>query len=124
MRDVLPKIRALGAELVVVGSGQPNFARAFREDLNLDCPILLDPELRAYAAAGLRRDMRSTFNLKALGHGFRALRGGFRQEGIQGDPWQQGGVLVINPAGTVLFQHVSEAAGDHPDPARVVAALG
>ena len=124
MRDVLPQIRERGAELVVIGSGAPMFAQAFREDLDLDCAILVDPELKAYAAAGLRRDLRSTFNLKALGHGVRALRKGFRQGGIQGDPWQQGGVFAINPAGETLFEYISAAAGDHPDPAAVVAALG
>ena len=55
MRDRIDEIRARGAELVVVGNGATNFAAAFREDYQLDCPLLVDPELRAYRAAGLRR---------------------------------------------------------------------
>ncbi|MHC4421860.1 MAG: SDR family NAD(P)-dependent oxidoreductase, partial [Planctomycetota bacterium] len=55
MRDRIDEIRARGAELVIVGNGAPHFAAAFREDYQLDCPLLVDPELRAYRAAGLRR---------------------------------------------------------------------
>ena len=55
MRDRIEDIRARGAELVIVGNGAQNFAAAFREDFELDCPILVDPELCAYRAAGLRR---------------------------------------------------------------------
>jgi peroxiredoxin len=55
LRDQLPEIRARGAELVVIGNGAQHFAAAFREDMGLDCPLLVDPELRAYRAAGLRR---------------------------------------------------------------------
>jgi hypothetical protein len=123
LRDVLPQIRGRGAELVVIGSGLPMFAQAFREEHQLDFPLLVDPELQAYAAAGLRRDVRSTLNLKVLRNSLRALRGGHRQGKTQGDPWQQGGVFVVTPTGDVLFQHISQAAGDHPDPARIVAAL-
>jgi peroxiredoxin len=123
LRDVLPEIRARGAELVVIGSGASTFARAFREEHRLDFPLLVDPELGAYAAAGLRRDLRSTFNLKVLGNSVRALRAGHRQGRTRGDPWQQGGVFVITPEGSVSFRHISQVAGDHPDPRHVIAAL-
>ena len=55
MRGRISEIRARGAELVIVGNGSQYFAQTFREDQDLDCPLLIDPELRAYRAAGLRR---------------------------------------------------------------------
>ena len=55
MRDHIDTIRGLGAELVIVGNGRPEFARGFRDDLELDVPILVDPDLVSYRAAGLRR---------------------------------------------------------------------
>ena len=42
MRDEIHEIRDRGAELVIVGNGALNFARAFREDFELDVPLLID----------------------------------------------------------------------------------
>jgi len=113
----------LGAELVVVGNGSPLQAQDFKEQHDLDFPLLVDPELEAYAAAGLRRGLGSTFNLKSMGNAVRALKGGHRQTSVQGDPWQQGGAFVITPDGAVHFEHVSQAAGDHPKPQAIIQAL-
>ena len=49
---------------------------------------------------------------------------GFRQGKVRGDPWQQGGVLVVLPGGRVVYRYLSSAAGDHPAPAAVVAGGG
>jgi hypothetical protein len=54
--------------------------------------------------------------------GLRALRGGFRQGAIRGDPYQLGGVLVVRRSGELVFRHVAEDAGDHPDLGEVVRA--
>lgn len=124
MRGALPEIRARGAELVIVGNGRPDQAADFREAEHVENPLLVDPELRAYAAAGLRRDLGSSVNVRVLGNALRALRAGKRQGTVQGDPWQQGGVFVIRPDDRVDFAYVSESAGDHPDPVDVLAALG
>ena len=53
----------------------------------------------------------------------RALRGGFRQKGVQGDPWQLGGVFVVAPGGVIRFAYASSAAGDHPPVGAILAAL-
>ena len=105
---------------MVVGNGTPAQARDFVDEFDLAFPVLTDPELLAFRAAGLRRDLGSTLNVRLLGN---ALRAGHRQTGVQGDPWQQGGAFVITAAGEVLFRHVSEVAGDHADPAQIHAAL-
>ena len=124
MRDAaLPAIHRQGAELVIVGNGTPAQAADFRTAQRIANPLVVDPELRAYAAAGLRRGVATAINLRTAAHGLRALRAGQRQGATQGDPWQQGGVFVITPDDRVLFAHVSQEAGDHPDPADVVAAL-
>ena len=124
MRDALPAIRARGAELVIVGNGRPEQAADFRDTANVKNPLFVDPELRAYAAAGLRRGLSSSLNVSVLGNAIRALRAGKRQGAVEGDPWQQGGVFVIRPDDRVDFAYVSESAGDHPDPADILAALG
>jgi hypothetical protein len=62
-------------------------------------------------------------NLRTARHALRAVRKGFRQTSVQGDPWQLGGSFVIDPKGNVLFAHTSREAGDHPDPEDILAAL-
>lgn len=123
MRGEVPKIRELGGELVVVGNGQPMHATDFRERNQLDFPLLVDPDLEAYAAAGLRRGVGSALNPRVLGNAWRAMRGGHRQGKTQGDPWQQGGAFVISPDAQVHYQQISRTAGDHADPAELLAAL-
>lgn len=123
MRDRIDDIRTRGAELVVVGNGAPHFAAVFREDFALDGPLLVDPELRAYRAAGLRRGRVEALSPKLPLNALRALRRGARQQGVQGDPWQLGGVFVIRPGGELSFRHVSREAGDHPPVDAILAAL-
>jgi hypothetical protein len=123
LRDIAPEIERRGAALAVVGNGSPEQARRFAEERALSFPLLVDPEMRAYAAAGLRRSVWSTFGPRVLLHGFRAMRAGFRQGRTQGDPWQQGGAFVIEPGNRVRFSQVSREAGDHAEPSRLLEAL-
>jgi NAD(P)-dependent dehydrogenase (short-subunit alcohol dehydrogenase family) len=123
LRDRIEDIRARGAELVIVGNGAANFAAAFREDFELDCPILVDPELRAYRAAGLRRGRVELLSPRLPLNALRALRSGSRQTGVEGDPWQLGGVFVIRPGGDLTYRYVSGEAGDHPPIDEILAAL-
>ena len=123
MRDVEGEIRKLGAELVVVGNGRPEHAADFRKEQNLTFPLLVDPEMNAYKAASLKRGITDTVNLRMFRHGVRALRKGFRQKKLQGDPWQLGGVFVVTPTGKIPYQQKSREAGDHPEPAEILGAL-
>jgi NAD(P)-dependent dehydrogenase (short-subunit alcohol dehydrogenase family) len=123
LRDQIDEIRSRGAELVIIGNGAPNFAAAFREDFQLDCPLLVDPELRAYRAAGLRRGRVELLSPRLPLNALRALRSGSRQTGVQGDPWQLGGVFVIRPGGDLAYRYLSREAGDHPPVDEILAAL-
>lgn len=123
MRDTWPEMEKRGARLVVVGNGRPFQARDFQYEQQLPFTLLTDPDLKAYAAAGLRRGALSVLHPRVFGNALRSLRGGFRQGRTQGDPWQQGGVFVIAPGDNVLFNHISREAGDHPLPDQILDAL-
>ena len=125
MRDLLPQLEAKGAHLVVVGNGAPGFIPAFREATKFPGPIYSDKKREAYAAAALTRGVgRTLLHPRALLAGVRAFAKGFRQGATQGDPWQQGGVLVIDSSGEVLYHYASAFSGDHPPDAAILDAVG
>ena len=108
---------------MIVGNGNRTFAEAFREEFEIEGLLLVDPDLHAYRAAGLRRGRREIASPQLIGNTFRALRGGARQTTVQGDPWQLGGVFVFGIGGDLRFQHRSAAAGDHASSEEIEAAL-
>ena len=125
LRPHLPALHDAGARLVVIGSGAPHFVAGFRELLDLppEIVVLCDPELASYRLLGFRRGAGSTLGYRAVKHGLRALRAGFRQGKTMGDAYQQGGVLVVLPGGQIAYHYASEVAGDHPPPQAIVGAL-
>ncbi len=125
MRDRWTQIRAAGASLAIIGNGSVDFARAFREELGLapEVRLLVDPTLRSYHAAGLRRGRKEVASPRLVTNAWRSWRRGFRQGAVQGDPFQLGGVLVIRPGGVVTHRHVDRVAGDHASLDEVIAAL-
>jgi NAD(P)-dependent dehydrogenase (short-subunit alcohol dehydrogenase family) len=123
LRDEVSEIHSKGAELVVIGNGAPHFAVAFREDQGFHGPLMVDPDLRAYRAAGLRRGYVELLSPRLPLNALRALRSGHRQGAVQGDPWQLGGVFVIRPPGELVYRYVSREAGDHPPVDEILDAL-
>jgi hypothetical protein len=123
LRDALPEIRRRGAELIIVGNGRPEHAIDFRDSEHVESPLYVDPQLRAYADAGLKRGLRSSFSPGVILRGVRALVEGKRQGATMGDPWQQGGVFIIGPGNRVDFAYISEEAGDHPSAEAIFSAL-
>ncbi len=123
MRDALPDIRRRGAELIIVGNGQPQHAIDFRDAEHVESPLYVDPELHAYAAAGLKRGLRSSLSPGVILRGLRAFGEGKRQGATMGDPWQQGGVFIIRPGNRVDFSYISAEAGDHPSAEAILSAL-
>ena len=90
------------------------------EELRLapeDVPFLIDPERALYAALGLARSVRATFAWHSWRNVFGALA--FPRQCCRGrvptlnagDPWQQGGVFVVDRSGVLLFAHRDEAPG-------------
>jgi hypothetical protein len=113
----------LNAELFVIGSGTIEEAAKARERLKSAFTFLVDPKRDSFKAAGMRKDFRSTINLRTVPAIFRAWRKGHRQKKLQGDPFQQGGVLAITPDNIVAYRFISQYGGDHPNPQDIVEQL-
>lgn len=62
-------------------------------------------------------------SLRTLRHGRRARKAGFRQTAVRGDPVQNGGVVVFDENGDVIYVHIEQETGDLADLDEVIAAL-
>lgn len=116
-------IRDAGGEVYLIGNGASNFIEGFRETTKYDGPIYTDPSLEVFKAAELKRGVLKTFNPLALGKTIGAFARGHRQGSTKGDPFQQGGVLIVAPDNTVKWHHASSRPGDNAEPGEIVAAL-
>jgi len=121
-RDI-DQLHAKGAELHVIGNGGPSFLAGFRAETGYDGPLYTDPSLEVYRAAELKRGVARTFDPRALGKAVGALMHGHRQGRVQGDAWQQGGVVVIAPDSTIKWHYASERPDDRPTAAEIAATL-
>lgn len=124
MRDHVSEIRRLGGDLAAIGTGDRAYAAAFAEAEGIDFPLLVDPELASYRAAGARRAGGATFlrPRQALRAGAVSLRG-HRQRTAGLHPLQLGATHVITPGGDVAFAWINDDFGDHAPVADVIAAV-
>jgi peroxiredoxin len=123
LRDYVGRIRDAGAELVVVGNGNPQQAAWFQEDTGIETPLYTDPSLKVYDAVEAKRGLLTSLNPATIVASLRARRAGFKQSKTMGAAFQQGGVFVITPGGEMPYRYVSKSAGDHPDPTEPLSAL-
>lgn len=109
--------------MVAIGNGHAHWAQAFIEDEGIEFPVYVDPSRQVYKEFGMQRGRRKVLNSKSKEHSDRAQAAGFKQSAVKGDPWQNGGVIVFDENGDVLYSHVDSVAGDHADLDEVIAAL-
>ena len=117
------KITGAGANLYVIGNGSPSFIEGFREQTKYMGPIYTDPSLEVFKAAGLKRSVTATIDPRGVLKGVGSFMRGHRQGGTKGDPWQQGGVLVVGTGGEITFQHASDRPGDNASVEQIVRSL-
>lgn len=109
-----PELDALGVNLVFIGNGLPAMANDFIDEHHLTNPVWTDPKRASYRLLGFKRGWGSLLSPAVFIYGVKALAAGFRQRRTQGDPVQQGGVLVVKAGGEVVYAYTSATAGDHP----------
>lgn len=112
MRAVEAPLAAAGAPLALIGSGEPRHVPAFREATGSGARVLCDPTLATFRAAGLARSALASVHPAALPGALAALLRGHGIGPIRGDPWQQGGALVLSTTGDVRLHHVSRHVSD------------
>ena len=112
----LEELHKLGLQLVIVGNGEAHYVDGFIERFRLDprlATVVTDPTLETHRAAELKRSVWATLGPKGIIDQLRALLSGHSQNRIQGDNWQQGGAMVLDGEGRVVYFHRNESVTDH-----------
>jgi hypothetical protein len=122
LSGIQSELNALGVNLAFIGSGNAAQAKDFATAFGVKAPMYVDPGRRVYEALDLAHGVGATFNWNTVANGMRAFTGGYRQGAVEGDPWQQGGVFLVMPDGSMPYTYRSASAGDHPDPRAIVTA--
>lgn len=125
LKEELGRYREAGAEVAVVGQGEPERAAAYRGTYDLDCTFLCDPDENAYRAYGLTEftvpevlfDAPEEYwsHSREIGEAFVADR---REAGrrLVDNPWRRPGEFVIDTAGIVRLAYRWQYCEDFPDP--------
>jgi len=111
LRDIQSEADAVDAQIIIVGSGNVEQAKAFRAREDLPFALYTDPGRRAFKAAGMRRSV----GLGTISATRRAMKKGLSQGKTHGDAWQNGGALLFDEKGFERYRYVSGFAGDHPE---------
>lgn len=125
LRDEHSSYVDAGANVVIIGQGEPERAAAYREEHRIPCPILCDPERSLYREYGLREgtpaqvlfDAPEEFwsHDRATGEDLQRQR---RESGrpLVDSPWQLSGEFVIDPNGVVRLDYRYQYCDDFPNP--------
>ncbi len=114
LRPAYPKVEALGARAIAVGTAADYQAQALMDD-GLPFPALVDPESNLYRAAGIRRlSWWEFFKPGWMRMYWRAFRRGGRQAKITGDWLQLPGLLILDGDGVVRWLYRGKSIGDYP----------
>lgn len=122
----------LGANVVVIGQGEPERSKVYALAHRLPCAVLCDPTRHAYDAYGLlegqpsqivfdapdeflRRDHEAGRQLQRSRHGTAAAP--------VDSPWQLPGEFVVDRSGTVRLAYRYQYCEDWPDPRVLIAAI-
>jgi peroxiredoxin len=124
LRDAYAAVREAGGEVVAVGTGNPDFARAFVDDYAIPYPVLIDAEARAARAATIgRMSFLGMFTPASYPGTVRAWRSGHRIGASGTRVTQLGATFVVGPGPSLVFEHRNVHGADHPALEAVLASL-
>lgn len=122
-----------GANVVVIGQGEPERAAAYAEKYGLPpVPVLSDPEFRVYEAYGLLEGKPSQIVydapeefLRRDHEAFVQLAKARREAGrpLVDSPWQLPGEFVVDQAGVIRLAYRYQYCEDFPNPLVLLASI-
>lgn len=112
----LEELHQLGIRIVFIGSSAPPLIDRVVERFALSdkkVEIVTDPGLAAFKAAGLRRSFWAAYGPLAIWDMIRAIGHGHITRPGEGDALQQGGALLIDADGILVWYHRNLSKGGH-----------
>lgn len=103
---------------ILIGNGPHQQITPFADRLQWpDVTLFTDPTRTTYAALEFTNKKKDLFNLPSLSATLSSFRQGHPQKWgvLPTDPFQQGGVVVVDPTGAVRLFRPDRYAGDHVD---------
>lgn len=132
LKDEYPRYLELGANVIVIGQGEPERAEAYAERNGLQCPVLCDPEFEAYQAYDLLEGKPSQLVFDAsddhlkrdleTGRKMMESRRGTERATVD-SPWQLPGEFVVDKNGIVQLAYRYQYCEDWPNPLVLIAAI-
>ena len=132
LRDEHDDYLKAGAQVVIVGQAEPERAKTYSEKHQLPCPVLCDPELRAYRAFGLREGYAAQVVYDApeqyWANDLETWAPVVEERQSLGrplvdNPWQLPGEFVIDRTDSVRLAYHYNYCENYPDPQVLVAAI-
>jgi peroxiredoxin len=124
LREHYDEIRARGADVVAIGTGDERYAARFVADERVPFPVVVDDAGDAARAAAVRRATPwGLFNPRSFPGARRARKAGFRVHKSGKRVTQLGATFVVGPGDRVVYEHVDAHTADHAPLDDVLAAL-
>jgi alkyl-hydroperoxide reductase/thiol specific antioxidant family protein len=114
VRDAYEEIRASGADVLAIGTGNVNHAREFVEEEDIPFPVLVDDDADAARAASVKRGTAwKILGPETYGASLRTWRAGHRIHAPGKRVFQLGATFVVGPGNVVHYEHLDENTADH-----------
>lgn len=115
MRDTEEELDRLNVKVVVVTFENDFLARCYIEDTALTWPVLIDTTREMYKSYGmLAASFWDIWGVKTWQVYFKELLKGNKPKKSDGDIYQRGGDVLIDPDGIVRLHHIGEGPADRP----------
>jgi len=132
LQDEYSKYIELGANVVVIGQGEPERAAAYAEKNKITCPVLCDPTYQVYQAYDLLEGKTSQILFDApdeylkcdieAGRKLLESRQG-TDRAIVDSPWQLPGEFVVDKKGVIRLVYRYQYCEDWPNPLVLIAGI-
>jgi peroxiredoxin len=114
----LPELREANVRVVLVATSTPERIPTFAKRMHLEnaqIDVVTDPSLQTHKSAALIRSLWSTYGPQSVRSAIRLYREGHFSDrhSEDGDVIQQGGALLVDTQGNVLFHHANAHMTDH-----------
>jgi peroxiredoxin len=116
LRDHELELKKRNIAVVVLTFENDFLARAYAEDTDLRWPLLIDETREVYRGYGmLSASFWDIWGAKTWWAYVKGIARGEKIKGSQGDIYQRGGDVLIDPAGMVRLHHIGVGPSDRPD---------